>query len=186
MITARPDIRSIWFDMDGTLAKWNRTATYNRPGTHYFRHVEPDPHLVRLFHELHGMYSPKLHIITNICMEDGLEQEYIPDKETWIREVLPCFLHDIQLLYHPLLGITKADFASGYLSGTLTVRDILVSDSNHDVIPWDDAGGIAFKYSNGINDPKSYEGPKLYPPADTRLDRFLEKITVCQKTRNNK
>lgn len=174
-------IHSVWFDMDGTLAKWNAEGKYNIPKDHYFRHCEPDNYLIPLFKQLYARYGNKLHIITSLCDKDGMEYQYEADKELWIRDVIPAFTADIQNQYHPILGQSKAGFAAFHLYANtrLTRQDILVTDSNHDLLPWDDAGGLAFKYANGINNPKSYNGPIL-TKNQTNLSAFLKRVCYEQ------
>lgn len=176
-----PTVHSLWFDMDGTLAKWNPKSVYNIAKDHYFRHCEPDTYLIPLFKKLYARFGNKLHIATSLCSKDNLQYQYEADKELWIRDQLPAFTTDIQTQYHPILGCTKAAFAAKllYAGEHLTRKDILVSDFNHDLEPWVAAGGLAFKYSNGINDPKSYRGPILYPN-QTELSRFLKRISQEQ------
>lgn len=172
-----PEIHSVWFDMDGVLAQWNPNGKYNIPENHYFRHVAPELTLINLFRRLYADYGRKVHAITTLCDKDGLQYLYESDKELWIRDVLPVLTTDIQTQYHPILRQTKANAAAYmlYKNDHLEKNDILVSDSNHDLLPWDSAGGLAFKYVNGYNNPNSYSGPKLYPE-DTAYESFLRKV----------
>ena len=44
----------------------------------------------------------------------------------------------------------------------LTRDDILIDDYNKNLTEWSQKGGTSIKYCNGINNPDSFEGIKLY------------------------
>ena len=60
-----------------------------------------------------------------------------------------------------LLMQNYADFAETYMDRPLASYDFLISDYNKDLIRWKQANGTGFKYCNGLNNPKSWDGNRL-------------------------
>lgn len=159
--------KTYYLDMDGFLVKYDRDAyigenpIYLRKNEHYFLNLDPDRKALEFVDKLHAQSrytGDELFILTSIAMNGAIFNEHFHDKISWIHKWLPYI--DIN---HILISVTTKRDAVEYIHNhTLTPHDVLIDDYNKNLKDWQKAGGTAIKYSNGINNPDSFSGGKLY------------------------
>lgn len=136
--------KRLFWDMDGTLAKWNTAATvedlYSKG---YFLNREPEEDLCFLAGLLSG--GIESYILT-ACMAGS--DYLIPEKKIWIKKEIPMLRH--RILFVPC-GVSKADFVRDMFREDLCTEDILIDDHSPNLIKWEEAGGQGVKWINGIN-----------------------------------
>ena len=140
-ISDRP---SVYFDIDGTLAKWNANATMEEifdPANHYFAKVIPEPTVIDLARKLwlDGV---------DVCIISAAQLDTIPDKYGWIKKHLP-FIEDNNIFFCPL-GADKSQFIKSNAD-----LSVLIDDYNVNLREWSKTGGIPIKMINGINSERS-------------------------------
>lgn len=166
MLTIKP---TIWSDQDGVIAIYepkaykqhlnpDTTPLFFTPNAHYYATVQPDVKIIQAYQELNKQIP--MQILTNLTREFPLWLEHKADKIAWTAKHMPFI--NIKTQYHPIQK-EKWKFAQDNLQRPLHSSDILISDFNQDLIPWQNAGGTAIKYLNGINSEKSYDGPHIHP-----------------------
>ena len=174
---------TIWFDMDGVLARFDKELYLNPDGSiitppfyetfegrQKFLEFQPDPLMVSVFNKLMQSPSVLLGIISNLPMNpDGMKEEQIQhaireNKLTWLHRYLkPMYKTTVS---HPLMfpneNVPKAIVIENYLGRKLTKSDILIDDYNKNLRFWEAKGGTGVKYLNGNNSHDSYDGSKLH------------------------
>ncbi len=88
------DTPSVYFDIDGTLAKWNANATMEEifdTANHYFEKVEPEQFVINLAYQLYldGV---------DVCIISAADKDTIPDKYEWLKKNLP-FIDDEHIFF---------------------------------------------------------------------------------------
>lgn len=157
---------TLWSDQDGVIAIYDmnlyRKSEHNpnplffQANAHCYQTCLPDQRIINCYEKLNRKMD--LHVLTNLTHVFPLWMEHQQDKIQWTMQHLP-FL-DIQNQYHTIHS-PKWKFAQEFLHRPLQKTDILISDYNEDLIPWNHAGGTAVKYLNDINSPDSYTGPHI-------------------------
>lgn len=172
-----------YIDMDGVLVKYERAAytgsdpQYKRPGFHYFRNLKPDPRMLLVINKLlekcrnevleGDEYENNIFVLTSVTNTGSLALEQIKDKIEWLNEVIPNFdtKNNFIASITDKRNLAEAiKFNKSHISVNgkiLSVDDILIDDYNANLINWQEAGGTAIKYNNGINDPTSFSGLNL-------------------------
>ena len=171
--------KTLWSDEDGVIAIYEHHAyrtvigndtLFMTPGVHYFKTLKPDTKIITAY-ELLNKKVP-FHILTNVLTNpETLASEHISDKIEWTHEHVPFIDMNTQF---SAIQIPKYKFAQRLLGRPLCKKDILVSDFNNDLIPWENAGGCGVKYLNGLNSEESFSGYKIYPdwtPED--IEKFI-------------
>lgn len=137
--------KTIYFDMDGTLAEWKEVAAFSELLTKgYFRCLKPT--------EVAG-YANSLasreSIDTYSCSAYIAESHALLEKNEWLNRCVPNIdsSHRIFIPY----GVEKAKFVMDVLQRPLTKNDVLVDDHTPNLIAWSNAGGTAVKWLNGMN-----------------------------------
>lgn len=156
---------TLWCDMDGVIAVYEPHAyigpkpLFLRPEQHYFATVQPNPSMIHALKDL-TEHAVSVRLISNILFSP-VAGEQKADKQKWADRYLPF------LSRTPILFLHEEKY-KGVLreTGALYKTDLLVSDYNKDLVPWNRAGGTGVKYLNGINSPNSYTGPQIPPDAD--------------------
>lgn len=159
--------RSFYIDMDGVLIKYDKTAyTGDNPkwlkkNGHYFRNLEPDRKMLEFVDSLHTRCrynQDELYILTSLPINTVMFNEHFHDKILSLNKWVPYI--DID---HILIAVTSKNDAVEYIKDhELTANDILIDDYNKNLTEWSQKGGTAIKYCNGINNPESYPGIKIY------------------------
>lgn len=152
---------TIYFDMDGVLVKYDRSAyqgqepLFTVKGGRYFRKLEPDERAVRAFQLLSQREQP-LRILSSLTNIGSIFLEQYADKKAWIAEHLPGFENEDTFI--PAIT-NKRNIAEFMLKRKLTINDVLIDDYNPNLDEWRNNGGLAIKYLNGINSADSFSGP---------------------------
>lgn len=152
-----------YFDMDGVLAEYDRNAyigshpLFLDKQSHYFMTCLPDTTAMELIYRLYLDYTkkntePNIYILTSVNQD--MLNVHTHDKTEWIAKYMP-FIKPSQILFS---YTSKRDAVEFINSHKLTAHDILIDDYNKNLTEWERAGGKSVKYSNGINDPSSFNG----------------------------
>lgn len=172
-----------YIDMDGVLVKYEKAAytgdnpQYKRPGYHYFRSLKPDPRMLAVMNALlekcrneveeGEKYENNVFILTTVNNLGSIALEQINDKIEWLKEHVPSFDTKNNFIAsitdkRNLAEAIKFDKSHISVNGKiLSIDDILIDDYNPNLTQWQEAGGTAIKYNNGINDPNSFSGLNL-------------------------
>lgn len=159
--------KNYYFDMDGVVVEYDRKAyagedpLYLKKNAHYYLNLEPDRTMLEVIDRMHqnSRYTgDHIYILTSIHLGGSIFNEHLHDKVTWLSRWLPYL--DINSI---LFSVTsKRDAAEYIMNHKLSENDILIDDYNENLNDWENHGGISVKYCNGINDPKSFPGRKIY------------------------
>ncbi len=128
---------TIYFDMDGVLARWNEKASLeevNAPG--YFLHREPEKEVFKLVHFLKNN-NYDVRILTAVYENGYAESE----KREWLKA---NGLDEIPITFVPY-GDSKFKYVD------MTKMNILVDDFKKNLEEWLLNGGYPVKFYNGIN-----------------------------------
>lgn len=161
--------KTIWSDEDGVIAIYEphaysiphgKNSLFLTPDVHYFMSLRADTRITKAYETLQTKHKLPICVLTNLTEQYPLWEEHKADKIKWTKNAMP-FL-DMETQFHAI-HTPKYKFAEDKLKRPLCKTDILISDYNHDLIPWEEAGGTAVKYLNGINSEDSFSGAKIYP-----------------------
>lgn len=136
----------LFWDLDGTLAKWNAKATIDdvyAPG--YFASVKPEEELIRIARKMVKEAGMTSYILSHYPAETTA----LEDKNFWCNEHLPEF-SNFHRLFVPC-GTDKARFVRDIIKRELPKEYILIDDFSSNLLSWEEAGGTAIKWMNGIN-----------------------------------
>ena len=138
----------VYWDLDGTLAKWRTAATtedlYKK---NYFLSLEPETELCKLANKLVRENEVDSYILTSF-LADSAYAKY--EKLVWAKKHVNE-LPSGKILCVPY-GIRKSSFVEDIEHKELSKEDILIDDHSPNLIAWEQAGGTAIKWCNGIND----------------------------------
>lgn len=151
-----------FFDMDGTLAVYEREAYVSGPfwyedlrNIHYFRGLPEIKRSVECFDRLLSYDPSSVYVITDVSVPDeAIYYEMATDKIMWLSERFKNFLPEHFFIINCLNNkkkLTKAEAAQKMLSRPLCKDDILYDDYNGNLLAWKDAGGTPVKVLNGLN-----------------------------------
>lgn len=161
----RPE-KTLWSDEDGVIAVYephayktdsNGNSLFTTPNVHYFMQLEKDERIIQAYQDLQQKNLPVC-VLTNLTDIHPLYEEHQSDKSQWTKNAMP-FL-DMQKQFFTI-HVPKWQYAMERLKRPLCKTDILVSDYNNDLIPWEQAGGTGVKYLNGINSDESFKGAHI-------------------------
>lgn len=149
----------VYWDLDGTLAKWRTAATtadlYKK---NYFLSLDPEKELCDLANKLSKENEVDSYILTSF-LEDS---EYAKtEKLAWVKNHI-SELPNGNILCVPY-GIRKSSFVEDIEHKELSKTDVLIDDHSPNLIAWEQAGGTAIKWCNGINDSRKskFAGPRF-------------------------
>lgn len=173
--------KNYYFDMDGVVALYDKSAytgknpKFLRKNEHYFLNLEPDRKMLEVIDNLYqkSRYTGNhIYLLTSISMNGAIFNEHFHDKILWASKWLPYL--SIESI---LISVTSKRNAVEYIKDhKLSQNDILIDDYNKNLKEWNEAGGTAVKYLNGINSAKSYSLTKIKHTDDvaTILDTFYD------------
>ena len=174
----------IYFDMDGVLARYDRHAyegeypAYKQMGGHYFRNVMPDARMVQLLETAEKRPEEfECNVITTLNNHGGLFLEQYRDKLEWLGEHVEGMTFDVNGNFIPIIG-SKRRVASWLKRNRLDYMDVLIDDFNPNLRDWQEHGGLAVKYLNGINSP-SFDGPMI--TTDMSSEDILEMLRILSR-----
>ena len=134
--------RRIFVDLDGVLAEFRKGKTFaDLYEKGYFETLEPQMPAVNAFRKL--METEDIYVLS--CYLSDSEYA-LAEKKRWVKKYLP----GAQCIFVPC-GIQKADAILERTGIAVNSNDILIDDHSPNVIDWDEKGGTAIKYLNGIN-----------------------------------
>lgn len=156
----------VFFDMDGVAAVYERhayvpdnngVAPFADEGLHYFRSVSVDEYALEMI---------------RMCIRAGIDT-YLLSKadpaKPWIRQDKHIWAKaNIPEIPAEKILIAESDKAETVMVRhqirELDKRMILVDDFNPNLDDWESAGGTSIKYLNGVNNPRSWAGAKIFRP----------------------
>ena len=158
-----------WFDEDGVLAIYEPHAykgdnpMYLRRGEHYFAGLVPDTRMIDVTRILQERMSKQdsMYVLTTVSPLGEMFTEQVKDKKEWLRIRAPHI--DVDTNFFPAVS-DKRDMAAMLMGSTarrLSKKDVLIDDFNRNLQLWEEHGGTAIKYLNGINSPSSWSGLKI-------------------------
>lgn len=189
-----------YFDMDGVTAIYERNAypplseIYKQPGSHYYKKVKPDEKMIKVIKILYEnqMQNPddtnsksKYHlgILSTLTPRGDIYMEQAGDKTEWIHKHM-----SFAKIPSPRFSIHFAGSNKNYIGEALSPdnklrrTDILIDDYNKNLKAWEEMGGTAVKYCNGLNHAESWGGFCI--TRDMEVDdivEFLEQIANSYK-----
>ena len=153
-----------FFDMDGVLAKYimqdylGDNPLYMKKNYHYFKKLEPDSKMINVLKSINSYCNKeqkgKVFIITSVTNIGDMFLEHTMDKISWLNQYAPFI--DTKTQFIAAIS-AKQEIAKSICrpSQNLSYNDILIDDFNHNLNNWQNAGGQAVKYLNGINSPNT-------------------------------
>lgn len=171
--------KNYYFDMDGVVARYQREAytgenpIWLRKNQHYFKDLEPDRKMLEVIDRVHqrSRYTGEhIYLLTSIPMNGAIFNEHFHDKISWAKTWFPYLdIDDI------LISVTSKRDAVEYIQNhQLSENDILIDDYNKNLFDWQHNGGISIKYCNGLNNPQSFVGPKIY--RDDSIETIIDML----------
>lgn len=180
----------VFFDQDGVLTIYKQEdfngehPKHHIPG--YFETCKPNRKSVNLFKKLYKckinnskkIDIENIYVLTTVDTLSKLNKFQIKDKITWCNKYIfknannnkaRCYLKAV-------VGQTKSERAKKLLKRELNKSDILIDDYNKNLKDWQEAGGTAVKFLNGLNDLNSWNGPYI----DNNMPIY-EKINILNK-----
>lgn len=145
---------NVFFDMDGTIAKWNWRANLADLYTEgYFLNRKPEEKLCAVLNDLAKMdddVALSCYVLTSVLTDSPYAKN---EKLLWLQKYVPA-LPLTRILMVPY-GIQKAHFVEDLLHRDLCITDVLVDDHSPNLIAWEQAGGDAVKWVNDINNSRN-------------------------------
>lgn len=177
---------NVFFDMDGVLAQYERTAyekpdfLWKKPGSHYFSTVKPDQKAIDLFNLCQKETGTNTFILTSVLNNGPICLEQITDKMAWIQKHIPNT--DLKKQFIPSVSIKTRTIQAMLFQNKNNIHpsDILIDDYNPNLWAWQNAGGTAMKYLNGLNHADSWSGIVL--TENMTAEDICELISVLGKT----
>lgn len=152
---------------------------------HYYRSVKPDKKMIKVFTTLiktdtlrsfnENMYESmseidkifnegiskidkiRMHILSSLTNKGDVYLEQMNDKKSWCRtyiEASPTKDYNMHFA-----GSNKRYIGEALSDNReLSRKDILIDDYNKNLQEWENAGGTAVKYCNGINSSDTWKG----------------------------
>lgn len=157
---------TIFFDMDGVLAKWNEQASIEETAQRgYFLQREPEEKMIRVVKRISENFD--VNILSSVYQDD----HSIKEKIEWLQKV---GLEGIGQIFVPY-GDNKADYIQpGY---NFLVDDFTKNLREFERIP----GNFGIKFYNGINGTKgSWDGFRIdHRMSEERLYATIAGIVRC-------
>lgn len=162
--------------MDGVLALYERHAyppesqLYCTLSKHYYRSVKPDKKMIRVFMALiridtlrdfnenvSKIDKIRMHILSSLTNRGDVYLEQMNDKKDWCRKHIDA---SPTKNYNMHFAGSNKRYIGEALSDNrkLSRKDILIDDYNKNLQEWENAGGTAVKYCNGINSSDTWKG----------------------------
>lgn len=160
-------MKRIYIDMDGTVAKWNPTASFEELHEKgYFANLNPLKPMLQSLKELSSQKEVELFILTSYLPESKYAKE---EKKAWLDKHMP-FIKEENKIY-----VKYGNDKSTYVRGGVSENDYLIDDYTKNLEEWDRSGGSAIKLMNGINHTRgSWKGQKI----DAYEKGLTEKLVI--------
>ena len=142
--------RRIFVDMDGTLAEWienESTDVLYEKG--YYENLKPNEFLLQTVKELINK-GEDIYILSSFLNDSKYALE---EKKNWLDRYLP------ELPENKRLFVKYGENKASIIPDGVSNFDYLIDDYTKNLFDWKDAGGIAIKFLNGINNKsKQWQG----------------------------
>lgn len=164
----------VYFDMDGTIAKWRDVPVEEtrRPG--YYADLEPEVELLDFMRDAMKR-GENIYILSSYYTDTRA----LLEKKKWLDKYLPE-IDSAHCLFVPY-GKNKAEFIEAMLHRKLCAANILIDDHTPNLHRWEEAGGIGVKWLNEINGNNGrFEGARVGSAVELRavLDSAVERKAV--------
>lgn len=164
----------VYFDMDGTIAKWRDVPVEETRKPGYYADLEPEVELLDFMRDAMKC-GENIYILSSYYTDTRA----LLEKKKWLDKYLPE-IDSAHCLFVPY-GKNKAEFIEAMLHRKLCVEDILIDDHTPNLHRWEEAGGIGVKWLNEINGNNGrFEGARVGSAAELRavLDGAVERKAV--------
>lgn len=157
------DIR-VYFDMDGTIAKWRNVSIEETRKPGYFADLEPEMELLDFMRDAIKR-GEHIYILSSYYTDTRA----LLEKKKWLDRYLPE-IDSAHCLFVPYGKTNKTEFLVGMLHRKLSKADILVDDHTPNLQCWEEAGGQGVKWLNQINGKKGcFEGARVGSAEELRM-----------------
>lgn len=170
----KSDIR-VYFDMDGTIAKWRDVSIEETRKPGYFADLEPEMELLDFMRDAIKL-GENIYILSSYYTDTRA----LLEKKKWLDRYLPE-IDSAHCLFVPYGKTNKTEFLVGMLHRKLSKADILVDDHTPNLQCWEEAGGLGVKWLNGLNGKNGcFDGIRVGSTEDLRavLDHAAESKAV--------
>lgn len=142
--------RRIFVDMDGTLAEWKENEStdilYEKG---YYEKLKPNEFLLQVIKGL-VKKGEDIYILSSFLNDSKYALE---EKNNWLDRYLP------ELSKNKRIFIKYGDNKALSVPNGVSKFDYLIDDYTKNLFDWNDAGGVAIKFLNGINNnSKQWQG----------------------------
>ncbi len=162
----------VYFDMDGTIAKWRDVPVEETRKPGYYADLEPETELLNFMRDAMKR-GENIYILSSYYTDTRA----LLEKKKWLDRYLPE-IDSAHCLFVPYGKTNKAEFLAGMLHRRLNKADILIDDHTPNLQYWEEAGGLGVKWLNGINGKKGcFEGARVGSAKELRavLDSAVER-----------
>lgn len=180
-----------YFDMDGVLAEYDyncflgENPPYLTKDSHCYKDLKADVKAIEVMTKLHER-KKQVCVLTNPTNLGHLYVEQVRDKIKWLNNYVTWLDIKTQFIAIPGPKRNIMETIRKPKNQPITMHDILIDDWNPNLNTWNQAGGLALKYCNGINSPNiknpdtSYNG--LHLTVEMSADDILELLTMLEST----
>lgn len=142
--------RRLFIDMDGTLAEWKENEStdilYEKG---YYEKLKPNEFLLQVIKGL-VKKGEDIYILSSFLNDSKYALE---EKNNWLDRYLP------ELSKNKRIFIKYGDNKALSVPNGVSKFDYLIDDYTKNLFDWNDAGGVAIKFLNGINNnSKQWQG----------------------------
>ena len=134
----------VYFDMDGTIAKWCDVPVEESRKPGYYADLEPETELLD-FVRAAMKRGENIYILSSYYTDTRA----LLEKKKWLDQYLPE-IDSAHCLFVPY-GKNKAEFIEAMLHRRLSRADILIDDHTPNLHRWEAAGGTGIKWLNQVN-----------------------------------
>ena len=163
----------IFFDLDGTCAKFNVNATMEEVYSKgYYRHLDTIQNIVDTAEELVNRGY-------DVYIESKAPFNGIQDKLDWIDEKMP-FIKKENIILSPsaqVIESSKVDFISGFCE-----TDVLIDDYSPNSYDWKEKGGTAINCHTDINNLSS-DIPNIFDYVSAKENADIVERVILERTR---
>ena len=160
----------VYFDMDGTIAKWCDVPVEESRKPGYYADLEPETELLD-FMRAAMKRGENIYILSSYYTDTRA----LLEKKKWLDQYLPE-IDSAHCLFVPY-GKNKAEFIEAMLHRRLSRADILIDDHTPNLHRWEAAGGTGIKWLNQVNGNNGrFEGARVGSAEELRavLDNALQ------------
>lgn len=135
-------LRTVYIDMDGTIAKWNVGKTMEEISeAGYFYSLDPMEMMVEVVKSL--LRNVEKLDVKLVFLSSVINEQAAKDKLSWLKRHFEGY-NNWEAIFVPY-GISKYEYAKA------TKDDVLIDDNTDMLLKW---GGVGIKVYNGINNTK--------------------------------